>query len=185
MRFLFALVVPLLAACAAQPPVEVPPRPQRDRISSYTVEGRVSVKREEKANQATLVWQHSKQRDEIELSGPLGQKAARLTRDADGARLVTSARETFVAADWSGLAERVLGAPLPLDDVALWMTATLAPDAAIERDDAGRPLRAATNGWKIVYRAYESAAPDALPTLLELRRDDIDVRLKIDSWQLD
>jgi outer membrane biogenesis lipoprotein LolB len=41
------------------------------------------------------------------------------------------------------------------------------------------------DGWQIAYLVYESAAPDALPTLIELRRDDIDVRLKIDTWQID
>lgn len=165
--------------------MESPPRPARETIAGYALEGRISVKRGDSARQAALVWQHSVDRDEIELSGPLGQKAARLTRDAGGARLVTASRETVAAADWSSLSERVLGVALPLDDVARWVTANLAGGARIEHDGAGRPLRALASGWRITYQAYESAAPDALPVLIELRRDDIDVRLKIDAWQLD
>ena len=187
MKFLLPLLVMLLAACAQQPRLESPPRPARATIAGYTLEGRVSVKRGDTARQAGLVWQHGLERDEIELSGPLGQKAAHLSRDAGGARLETASRETFTAANWGSLAERVLGVALPLDNLAHWVTATIDMEAArdTQRDPAGRPLRVWDNGWQIDYRAYESAEPDALPTLIELHCDDIDVRLKIDTWQLD
>lgn len=175
----------LLTACAQQPRLETPPRPARETIVSYTLEGRVSVKRGDAARQAALAWQHSADRDEIELSGPLGQKAARLSRDASGASLVTASRETITAADWGSLAERVLGVVLPLDQLAHWVTATIAAGQDVQRDPIGRPLRVLVDGWQIDYLTYESAAPDALPAMMELRRDDIDVRLKIDSWQID
>ena len=187
MKLLLPLLVTLLAACAQQPRLELSPRPARATIVSYTLEGRVSVKRGDTARQAALVWQHNAERDEIELSGPLGQKAARLSRDAGGARLETASRETVVADDWSSLSERVLGVALPLDNLAHWVTATIDAEAGQDeqRDPLGRPQLVRVDGWRIDYLAYESAAPDALPALIELRRDDIDVRLKIDSWQLD
>ena len=121
----------------------------------------------------------------IELSGPLGQKAARLSRDATGARLDTASRETYQASDWESLAEQALGVALPLNNMARWVTASFEADAKVERDDKGRPLRVLVNGWQIDYPAYESAAPDALPVLVTLHRGDIDVRLKIDEWLLD
>lgn len=185
-RFFAAFLLLLLAACAQQPRVELPPRPARGTIASYALEGRISVKQGDTARQAALVWQHSAERDELELSGPLGQKVARLARDASGARLETAARETISAADWRSLAERVLGVALPLDHLALWVTATIEADAGrkAERDPLLRPLRVWADGWQIDYLAYESAAPDALPTLIELQRGDIDVRLKIDAWQI-
>ncbi|MFY9328777.1 MAG: lipoprotein insertase outer membrane protein LolB [Georgfuchsia sp.] len=189
MKHLLLLLVVLLAACAQQPRLEAPPRPARGTIVSYTLEGRVSVKRGNSARQAALIWQHGVERDEIELSGPLGQKAARLSRDASGARLETASHETVVADDWSSLAERVLGVALPLDNLALWVTAATGAGVgratAAESDSVGRPLRVWIDGWQIDYLAYESAAPDALPALIELRSDGIDVRLKIDTWQLD
>jgi len=39
-------------------------------------------------------------------------------------------------------------------------------------------------GWSIEYLHYESDAPDALPELLQARRGDVEVRLKIDGWSL-
>lgn len=173
----------LLAGCAQQPMRDVGPRPARDTIRSYSLDGRVSVKRGNESRQAGLNWQHDKDRDQIELSGPLGQRAAQLTRDASGATLVTASRETVKADDWSSLGERVLGVVLPLDGMARWVTADV-PNAGGERDAAGRPQKALVDGWQIAYLAYESAAADALPTLIEMRRDDIQVRLKIDIWEI-
>jgi len=46
---------------------------------------------------------------------------------------------------------------------------------------AGQPP-APASGWQVTYLDYESAAADALPTLIELRRDDIEVRVRIDDW---
>jgi outer membrane lipoprotein LolB len=175
----------LLAACAQQPQRDQPnPRPLREAIIRYSLDGRVSVKRGKEARQAGINWKHDSDRDDIELSGPLGQKAARLSREASGARLDTATREVFVAADWEGLAERALGVALPLNNMARWVTATFSADAQVERDAIGRPIHVLVNGWQIDYLAYESDLPDALPALITLHRDDIDLRLKIDEWLL-
>ena len=176
-----ALLLVLLAGCAQQAVRET--RPARATIRDYTLNGRVAVKRGNESRQAGIDWQHARDRDEIELSGPLGQRAARLMRGADGATLITSSRETVKAQDWNALAERVLGVVLPLDGMSRWVTADVA-DAKAERDSLGRPRQAVVDGWRIDYLGYESEAADALPTLIEMHRDDIDVRLKIDIWEI-
>jgi outer membrane lipoprotein LolB len=185
LKFFVPLVLLLLAACAQQLRLETQtPRPARETIARYSLEGRVVVKRGNQSQQAGIVWQHSPDRDVLELSGPLGQKAGRLTRDVNGARLETASRETVTAADWDGLAERMLGVALPLDEMARWTIASFGKSAVIERDKLGRPQHATENGWQIDYRGYESESPEALPILIELRRDDISARLKVDQWQI-
>ncbi len=180
------LSVLLLSACTQQPQREsLPERPLRESIAAYTLEGRVSVRRGESAQNAGLVWQHAPDSDRIELSGPLGQRVAQLSRDAAGARMETSAREVVTAPDWSVLSERVLGASLPLDDMARWLIGVADGNSILERDGLGRPLRAGINGWQIGYLRYESGLASALPTLIDIRRDDIHVRLKVDQWQID
>jgi outer membrane biogenesis lipoprotein LolB len=51
-------------------------------------------------------------------------------------------------------------------------------------DAAGRLASLSEQGWVIAYLRYESEAPDALPELLQARREDVEVRLKIDGWSL-
>lgn len=173
----------LLAACASQPGRDLK-RPARATIAAYSLEGRVSVRHGSEANNAGIEWQHREDNDDISFSGPLGQKVGRLTRDSSGAMLEQGSHETVRAADWSRLAERVLGIALPLGPISRWLTAADMGGAETDRDHLGRPLHVVADGWRVDYLAYESEDVNALPTLIEIKRDDIKVRLKIDRWQI-
>lgn len=115
---------------------------------------------------ARIDWRHTLTTDEILLATPLGQGLAELTRDATGARLILADRRHFAADNLSALSRQVFGFALPLETSARWLLG----DTAV------------TEGWRVTIVERESAAADALPTVIELERDDIVVRLKIDEW---
>ncbi len=158
------LCLPLFFGCAS-PPAPLP-RPASATIQSFAFHGRLIVRRGDFRHHLKVDWRHHPERDEILLSTPLGQGVAELVRDAAGARLVLADRRTFVAEDWGALAERVFGFRLPLAASSRWL---IDPTAAPE-------------GWRMQVIEREGAAPDALPRLIELERDDIHVRLRIDAW---
>lgn len=183
---LLTLCLPLLSGlvgCAGLPAAgSLPPRPARGEIAAFAIEARIAVRQGESFHGAHLSWRHEPQRDEILVSGPLGQGIARLTRDVAGARLLAADRREYAARDLSELSEKIFGTALPLDEVARWLPGKVA-DA--RTDALGRPVSALAQGWRIDYPAYESDAADALPATVELRRDDLEVKLKIDQWQID
>lgn len=173
----------MIGGCTLLPSTgELPPRPLRSAIEAYSLSGRISVRQGEVRYAANIAWQHDSSRDEILLSTPLGQGIAELTRDAAGARLITSDRREFGAPDWEELSVRVFGFALPLTLLPRWVVAD-APDGA-RRDAAGRPQHFSDDGWAVDYRDYEGEAAHALPQLIEIRRDEVEVRLKIDEWQM-
>ena len=174
----------LLVGCEALAPRdgEIAARPARAAIATFAIDGRVAARQGETRNHANFSWRHGRDRDDILLTTPLGQGVAELARDVRGARLVTADRQTAEAADWEGLSAQVFGFALPLSSLPRWLLGDVR-DA--ERDAAGRPQQARVDGWDIRYLDYESAAADALPTLVEFRRDDIELRLKVDEWRLD
>ena len=136
-------------------------------MTEFTFDGRVAVRRGETRHYVNISWRHEAASDEIFLTTPLGQGLAQLRRDATGARLLTADRREFLADEWEGLAEQLFGTRLPLNDLPTWVTGHAQPWA---------------NGWRVNYLDYQSEAPSALPVLLEVKRDDIEVRLKIDEW---
>lgn len=179
----------VLAGCAqlqvVEPAARLAPRPPRMLIDAYALAGRIAVREGERHYAVNITWQHALERDEILFATPLGQGIAELTRDAAGARLTTAEHREFAAADWQGLSAQVFGISLPLAALPRWLVAAVPADAlGVARDGVGRPQQMVSDGWQVAYLDYESAAADALPTLLELRRGDIEVRLKIDDWQL-
>ena len=172
-----------LAACASLPPPT--PRPQGQSIESFSLEGRLSVKREGQSYSGRVSWQHHPGRDEILLSTPLGQGVASLVGDESRARLELADHRSYTAADVDGLSEQVFGARLPLSSLPVWVLGRAGPDGHLERDALRRPARLVDQGWEIDYLAFESEAADALPTRLVLQRGDLEVRLAIDSWTLE
>jgi outer membrane lipoprotein LolB len=137
------------------------------KLTQFELDGRIVVRESQSRHYANISWRHDATHDEILLTTPLGQGVAELSRDARGARLVTADRKEFLATTWEGLAEQVFGTRLPLDDLPAWL--------------AGRPPNPAS-GWRVEYLEYQSEAADALPTLIEARRGDIELRLKVSEW---
>lgn len=174
----------LLAACELVPvrDEEAPVRPEREHIAAFVLDGRLAVRQEQTRHYANIAWRHQTDADEILLTTPLGQGVAELSRDARGARLVSADKEVVEAPDWEGLSARIFGVALPLAGLPRWL---LGDVPATARDEQGRPQTALADGWAIRYLDYESPAPAALPVLMEFQRDDIELRLKVDAWQLD
>ncbi|GAB1394469.1 lipoprotein insertase outer membrane protein LolB [Rhodocyclaceae bacterium] len=153
----------LFAGCASVPP---PARPATESISTFSLSGRLAIRQGDTRHHVRIDWRHDGTRDEILLTTPLGQGVAEITRDARGARLLLADQRKFTAADAGALAEQVFGFRLPLDHAVRWLL--------------GQPGDIAP--WRATVVEHESAAADALPSVIELERDDIQVRLKIDEW---
>jgi outer membrane lipoprotein LolB len=125
------------------------------------------VRQGDNRHYANIAWRHGRVGDQILLTTPLGQGVAELTRDAHGASLVTADGREITASDWEGLAAKVFGSRLPLDRLPDWLAGHAPEDVS---------------GWHVTYLDYESDAADALPTLVEVTRGDLELRVKIDSW---
>lgn len=179
----------LLAGCAALTPAleAVPARPARAEISAFQLIGRVAVKSAEQSFSARIDWRHGADGSEHMLvNTPLGQGLAELTADRSGARLETADRQSYAAPDLDALSEQAFGARLPLVKLPYWAIGKVAAAAAdLVLDEQGRVRRFAEQGWQVAYLAYESEAPAALPTLIQVRRDDLELRLKVDEWNLE
>lgn len=181
---LAAAFLALMAGCATLETAATAPRPAREAIETFRIEGRIAVRRAGESFSAGIEWRHDAQSDEIIVSGPLGQGLARLTSGHGTALLETSDQKRYVAADLDGLSEQVFGARLPVSGLGRWVLGRSAFGGAASMDAAGRLAGLSEQGWSIEYLRYESEAQDALPELLQARREDVEVRLKIDNWSL-
>jgi outer membrane lipoprotein LolB len=175
----------VITACTTGPVV-------RDDTATLTsdqpfhIGGRLSAKRGATAATANFEWDHAGNRDRIDLASPFGQVYARI----DGApeRIVVErpggATETY--SDWSAMTVALLGAPVPMDDLAYWVrgAARAGTRASVERDAQGRVLVLRQQAWEIVY-AYPDDAPSARPVRLVLKYPDVEpveVRMVVDRW---
>ncbi len=184
MRVVVLLWLMLLGGCALAPPAPAV-RPAQPEAASFALNGRIAVRHNGSRHSAGLRWTHDTQSDEVLLLAPLGQTAARVYRDASGATLEDGERH-YQAADAESLMQQVLGWHLPLDGLHRWVLALPAADsqAQIERDAAGRIAVLRQDGWEVSYRRYAGDGADSLPARLQLSRDNLEVQLLIDEWDI-
>lgn len=173
-----AAVALLLAGCATVP--EGGTTVARDGLDDFAIEGRFSLRHEDKNYSGRLSWRHQGTSDEVLLASPFGQGIAQITTGDAGAQLVTNDGKTYAAATSELLTRQVLGYPLPLAQLADWVRGRAA--LAFETDTQGRPLRLRDDAWRIDYE-YDSDDAQALPSRLVAQRSDgVELRLRIDEW---
>jgi outer membrane lipoprotein LolB len=181
-----ALLAALLAACGGQSTQpDLPPRPPRNAIERFTLEGRMAINQSGRSNTLRVNWEHAPERDLIGFSGPLGNQLAELQRDQQGARLIGANGEHHEAPDADQLLARLTETPVPLDSLALWALGRISAQAThLQFDPAGRLVTALDNGWMINITRYENESPNALPATLEVENENLRVKIAIEAWQL-
>lgn len=184
-RSVFRLVVlacALLAGCAAPLPRPDTAPLSREVLDAFVLEGRFSLRQEERNHSGRLTWKHSTEHDEVLLASPFGQGIAEILVDAEVATLTTSDGKVYSAADVPTLTEQVLGYRLPLALLTDWVRGRNADAEIIERDAHGRPLRLRHEDWRVDY-GYDNEDPLAPPgRLFAERLGAFELRLRIDEW---
>lgn len=186
-RAVAAAAVVLLSACAPAL-IERPSQPGAlaARATAFELTGRLSARRGNDALSANFRWTHEAQRDELDLSSPLGQTIARLSGDASGVRLQTPDGKIETASDWAALTTRALGWPLPVEGLAFWIQGAPrdgAP-AAVDRASDGMAAALRQDGWSVVYQAFEPGSDGvSRPKRLTLDYADVELRIAVDSWR--
>ena len=168
--WLVCLAVLLLAACAEVPRQSDASLTLGPPLQRFTAEGRFSLRQGERRDYVRFRWEHAPETDAVLLMSPLGQGMAELTRDASGARL-TQPNQPVIAADTlPQLAQRVFGAPLPLEAMADWLR-------------GARPaLSGEVDGWRVTISDTSSYRQHRLLKVMEARREDVELKLVVDDW---
>lgn len=178
------LLLSLLGACAQLQPRTVGGWQPPD-WPAWSLRGRIAVHAGEQGWHASLSWRQTAAGYQLELSGPLGQGAVRMTGDAVGVTLERADGLRDWAPDADDLLVHNTGWILPVSGLRYWVQGRAVPGrpADWERDTDGRPLRLRQDGWDIRYSSYQDQPGRApLPKRIDLERDGIRARLLIDAW---
>ena len=192
LRPVCAAALLVLAGCAVQPeaPYSGPGweehRAQAASITQWQLSGKVALRWDGGAETASLDWLQQEAASEIDLSGPFGAGAVRIThqdqvltvrRGGETEVYDSSTPETLAAAS---------GWPIPVDGLPFWLRGLPDPEQALDglvlQD--GRALEIRQGGWTISYTDYAPVAASSLPTAMELThgRDAIRLRLVKGRW---
>lgn len=178
-RFCAWLAVLVLAGCTTLPPAP---------LGGHLASGRVSIRNGSDAHYANFEWESAPTKDRIALNTPLGQTVAELQVSYVGEKAVhavlrQSDGQSQSADEPDLLLAEATGWRLPVSGLRWWLLGQPAPGAAREEaTESGK--RIFQDGWQIDASQFSEPAPGhSVPGKLELRRDDLVVRIVISEWQ--
>ena len=181
----------LLSACATQPQ-HIPDqtswhdaRASLEAFDEWLMRGKLAVRTPSTSESANLSWQQQGNLAELELSGPLGAGATRIT--ADERWLLIDAGDDQQRYDISAtdVIEARLGWPLPVTALPFWVRGVPAPgDLPAELDTNNGELSGfVQDGWTVSYSGWQQQANLKLPTRVTLTNGTVPARLLIRDWQ--
>lgn len=175
-----------LSACALAPAT---PPASRDAIGNFAVDGRFALKmtRPDGSSENSggrLSWTHENHTNRLLLANPLGIGIAELTSSPGSAQVRSSDGTIYHGDSPEQLLAELTGQPLPVSQLAAWLTGRSHDQGSIEYDALGRPHRLQEAGWQIEYSYDDSdGRRDALPVRLHAIGDGIDLRLRLEAWR--
>lgn len=185
---LCALLV--LSACATAPPTAPPAdwvvhRDQVLALDHFRAEGKLALRSPEQSESASFLWYQQGERVRIELSGPLGVSATTLLSDGHQLEILRDdERSRWDISDPLGLTGETSWY-LPVAALPYWLRGIPAPQLPVDELalDGGRLSLLRQSGWEISVERYGNFDHLALPTRLQIRGEDSQVRLMIRHWQ--
>lgn len=171
-------------------------------IDSWDLRGRVGVKTEKLAGQATLLWERHSDAHKMQMFGPFGGGRIVLVKDQEGARLVDNKNNSYEGTTVEAVLYRVAGWPVPFEALKYWISGLPSPDAPSEWefDQWGRLERLRQFGWEVRFLEYGVTGDHELPRKIFMKSGagamelagvnhddierDVEVRLVIKQWGL-
>ena len=184
-RYIAVLSLLLLSASCAQLPQRPANAWSAPDWSFWSLRGRIAVHAGEQGWHANLNWRQTGLDYTLELSGPLGQGAVRMTGDATGVTLARADGLQDRAPDADALLLRHTGWTLPVAGLRYWVRGRAVPEQPAQWEWAGDglPQQLRQDGWVIKYTEFrEQPGLGKLPRRIDLERDGLRARLVIDGW---
>jgi outer membrane lipoprotein LolB len=181
----------LLAGCAVQRGIELPPMPdwetRRDVLAGmrhFEFKGRVGVRAGDEGFNGNLRWRQDGAAFSASVGGPLGIGTVRLEGTGERVRVTDDDGKVTELEDADAGLRRLYGWTLPVTSLRYWALGIPDPatPAETEIDPHGRLTRLVQRDWTLTVTAYDEDAGRLLPRRMTAVNHDTRVRLVIDDW---
>ena len=156
------------------------------QLQYWTIQGRLVVNNGSESWHMDISWQQQGDTYVIKLIAPLGAGQIQLRGDKHGVVLDDGETDPLYADNADSLLYESTGLQIPVRGLRYWVRGL--PDPGMSNGEvslsSGKLKQLQQGGWQLRFRRYQQVNNTSLPNKLFLRRDDLDVRLVIDQWQL-
>lgn len=189
-QILIVLVLAILTGCAVKQKPDINSIPANEVLPpNWTINGRVALKTPQDKFSAALQWQQDTKSYQLRLSKLIGGTLL-LLENKDSVVTLQFDGKTYQDSHAERLLWQVTGWTFPIADFEYWVSGRLNPGSQpavdIKRDDTGRIWSfTSADNWQVRYQNYKVFAGKALPHNLIIKKDDLQLKLRVSGWQFD
>ena len=146
----------------------------------FSLNGRISVRVNDKVDSGQVRWQRSAGEERIGLYSPLGSQVAELLNDKTAGTATLrqgQGTEITTATSVAALTQAMLGVPLDLDRLAAWVQG-----AGLRENEATDATLANGEIWRVTAERFQISGSHRFASRVVATHADIVVRLVVDEW---
>lgn len=183
--FVVLIGVGLLNACSTVPVrtdehYKVSERTHLYLLKRWSFDGRISLSDGRESWSASIMWAHTEGKDEIKLSGPLGQGAAVITLTDNLVTINRGDEKPKQSTQVEEFIQQQLGVFVPVRALRFWVLGLINPASPyLEKGDGFRQ-----SNWEVHYLQLQNQGNEWLPRKIGVEQGNAKLKLFIDQWTL-
>jgi outer membrane lipoprotein LolB len=193
--YVICLLIFAFSGCAIQTPVpddSLSPRWEKNKlgleqIDSWNMRGRVAIQLDKESGSASLNWKQVHDDYVIKIIAPFGKGSLELVGNLHGVTMRDANNQLQHASKPETLLQAYLGWQVPLTGMKHWILGL--PDPVHEilnmvLDENAQISELSQAGWQVKYGRYTQANELSLPAKIEMKNENLKVKLVIKKWEL-
>jgi len=185
---LLLLLAALLSGCALQAPTPGAGALPSSNLDHWRLEGKLGFRDSRESGSAWIDWRQQGDSFQVQLNGPLGTGATRISGDPQHALLQQAGADDVRATGPEDLARRLFGWSFPVRQLRYWATGIADPAEPVvmqSHSDSGALTSLVQAGWQLTFSRHGQQGPWLLPGKISGASDQGEFTLVIKRWQLE
>jgi len=149
-------------------------------MSQWSFDGRLALTGKNDSWSANIVWEHSLDKEQIKLSGPLGQGATVIRLTGDFVTIDRGGGDVQSSAQPEQFINQQLGMFVPVQSLRYWVAGLTEPTQIFVETGGGFKQA----GWLVEYNQWQFVDGQSMPRKITVMNDRVKLKLIIDQWSL-
>ncbi|MEL0660729.1 lipoprotein insertase outer membrane protein LolB [Psychromonas arctica] len=160
------------------------------QLDHWTLTGKLAIFLENDRQTANIYWKQQGDNYSIQLTTFIGTRILQVTKNAQGVEIINNDDEVFTGQDANTLIKQLSpGLDLPISALQQWIKSNPA-NASYQLNDQQQVndilgLDASHNLWEVSFQQYQNFSGIALPKRVDLKRDNIRLKIAINQWKVE
>jgi len=163
---------------------------QLQQLNNWTLTGKLAIFLEKERQTANIYWKQQGDNYSIQLTTFIGTRILQVTKNEDGVEIINNDDQVFTGQDANTLIKQLSpGLDLPISALQQWIKSNPA-NASYQLNDQQQVsdilgLDASQNLWEVSFQQYQHFSGIALPKRVDLKRDNIRLKIAISQWKVE